>query len=544
MKVVDAMAAILKREGVEVIFGYPRNPILEAAAKLDIRTIIVRQERTGVHMADALGRVTSGESIGVVTMQVGPGVENAFGGVAQAFADSVPLVVLPGGSDREVANTRPNFSALLNYQHVTKWIEQPSVATAVPNALRRAFTQVRNGRPGPALIEVPRDIYNEELPEPLSYTKTARLRVVPDRGDVAKVAAALVSAKRPVIHAGQGIHYAKAWPQLQAVAELLGAPVLTSLAGKSAFDETHPLALGCGGLSFSKQLHHFLNNADLIFGVGCSFATTDFAVDMPTGKRFIHATLDPVDLNKDIAAELGLLGDAALTLELLKEELQDRLRSQPADRLGAAGEIKRIKDEWLAEWMPLLTSNAVPLSPYRIVWDLMHTVDRDNAIITHDSGNPRNQLAAFWEARLPLSYLGWGKSTQLGYGLGLALGAKVARPDKLCINVWGDAAIGMTGMDLETAVRARLPILSILFNNQTLATEHTGLKIATEKYRATDIGGDYTAFARSLGAWAERVTEPQAIVPAIRRAIEKTMDGVPALIEFMTERSTKRSFYR
>lgn len=545
MRVADAIAEILKREGVDVIFGYPRNPILEAAAKIDIRPIIVRQERTGVHMADALSRVTSGEKVGVVTMQVGPGVENAFGGVAQAFADSVPLLVLPGGADREIANTRPNFSALLNYQHVTKWIEQPSLASTVPNALRRAFTQARNGRPGPTLIEVPRDIYAEDIPEPLSYTKTARLRTAPDRSDVAKVAAALVAAKRPIIYAGQGIHYAKAWPQLQAVAELLGAPVFTSLAGKSAFDESHPLALGCGGLSFSKQLHHFLTNADLIFGVGCSFATTDFGTAMPQGKRIIHATLDPVDLNKDVAAELGLVGDAALTLDLLKEELQDRLKSQAADRFTATSvEVKRIKDEWLAEWMPFLTSDAVPLSPYRIVYDLMQTVDRDNCIITHDSGNPRNQLTPFWETRKPLSYLGWGKSTQLGYGLGLAMGAKVACPEKLCINVWGDAAIGMTGMDIETAVRQRLPILSILFNNQTLATEHQGLKVATEKYRATDIGGDYTAFARSLGAWAERVTEPQAVAPTIRRAIEKTLEGVPALIEFITERSTKRSHYR
>jgi len=175
---------------------------------------------------------------------------------------------------------------------------------------------------------------------------------------------------------------------------------------------------------------------------------------------------------------------------------------------------------------------------------LLQAVDRDNAIITHDSGNPRNQLIPFWDARKPLSYIGLGKSTQLGYGLGLAMGAKIANPDKLCINVWGDAAIGMTGMDLETAVRERIPILSILFNNQTLATEHVGLKVATEKYGATNVTGDYTAFARSLGAWAERVSEAKLVGPTIRRAIDKTRDGTPALIEFMTERSTKRSIYK
>src|SRR5262245_44274277 len=202
MKVVDAMAEILKREGVEVIFGYPRNPILEAAAKRDIRPIIVRQERTGVHMADALSRITSGERIGVFTMQTGPGVENSFGGVAQAFSDSVPLVVLPSGAQRELSNTPPNFSALLNFRHVTKWIEQPSLPAMIPAAMRRAFSQAKNGRPGPALVEIPRDLYTIEVPDDIAYEKTTRHRVGPDPVDVGRAAAALANAQRPVIYAG------------------------------------------------------------------------------------------------------------------------------------------------------------------------------------------------------------------------------------------------------------------------------------------------------------------------------------------------------
>jgi len=545
MKVVDAMAEVLKREGVDVIFGYPRNPILEAAAKRDIRPVIVRQERTGVHMADALSRVTSGERIGVFTMQVGPGVENSFGGVAQAFSDSVPLIVLPSGAQRELSNTPPNFSALLNFRHVTKWIEQPSLPTMIPAAMRRAFSQAKNGRPAPTLVEIPRDLYTMEIPDDFDYETTTRHRVGPDPVDVARVAEALCAAQRPVIYAGQGIHYAKAWPQLKAFAELLGAPVFTSLAGKSAFDESHPLALGAGGLSFSKQLHHFLSNADVIFGIGCSFSTTDFGTAMPAGKRIIHATLDPADLNKNVAAHLAVLGDAALILDGLIAEVGERLRGREQEHMPrVAAEVKRLKEEWLAEWMPVLTSDAAPLSPYRVIWDLLHTVDVDNTIITHDSGNPRNQIVPFWECRQPLSYLGWGKSTQLGYGLGLALGAKFAKPDKLCINVWGDAAIGFTGMDLETAVRERLPILSILFNNETMATEHQAMAVATEKYRTTDITGDYAAFARALGAWSQRVTQPREVVPAIRAGIAQTQEGKPALIEFMTERSSKRSHYR
>ena len=125
-----------------------------------------------------------------------------------------------------------------------------------------------------------------------------------------------------------------------------------------------------------------------------------------------------------------------------------------------SAEIQAQYEPWLAEWMPKLSSNDAPLNPYRVLWDLQHTVDRDNTIITHDAGSPRDQLSPFWRSTTPLSYLGWGKTTQLGYGLGLAMGAKLAAPDKLCINVWGDAAIGFTGMDFETAVRERIPILS------------------------------------------------------------------------------------
>src|SRR3989475_1809095 len=187
--------------------------------------------------------------------------------------------------------------------------------------------------------------------------------------------------------------------------------------------------------------------------------------------------------------------------------------------------------------MPRLTAKTTPLSPYRVIYDLLHTVDVPNTIITHDAGSPRDQISPFWEPIASLGYLGWGKTTQLGYGLGLAMGAKLAQPDKLCINVWGDAAIGMTGMDFETAVRERIPILSILFNNFSMAIELPVMPVSTERYRSTDISGDYADFARALGGYGERVTEPEQIVPAIRRGIEKTREGTPALLEFITEKA-------
>ncbi|HLJ61063.1 MAG TPA: thiamine pyrophosphate-requiring protein [bacterium] len=545
MNVATAVAEILKREGVTFLIGYPVNPIIEAAAVADIRTIIIRQERTGLHMADAVSRLSSGQTIGVFAMQHGPGAENSFGGVAQAYGDSVPIVVLPAGYPRRLTNVPPNFNSALNYRHVTKWSEQVLLAREAPAAMRRAFTQVRTGRPRPVLVEFPTDVLVEEIPEPLTYRAVTGVRTGPDPQAVEAVADVLVGAARPVVYAGQGVHYARAWAVLRELAEWLGAPVTTSLQGKSAFPETHPLSLGSGGRSVPQPVHEFLQRADVIFGIGCSFATTNYAVPMPPGKVLIHATLDPADLNKDVPADHVLLGDAGLTLDAVLAAVKERVRTPRREQAAkTAAEITAVRGPWLERWMPKLTSGEVPLSPYRVIWDLLHTVDVPNTIITHDAGSPRDQLSPFWVTEAPLSYIGWGKTTQLGYGLGLAMGAKLAQPEKLCINVWGDAAIGFTGMDFETAARERIPILSVLFNNFSMAIELPIMQVATAKYRSTDISGNYAALAQALGGHGERVTEPSQIVPAIQRAVRKTQEGTPALLEFITAKEIEYSIFK
>ena len=545
MRVAAAVAEILKREGVEFLIGYPVNPIIEAAAEADIRTIIVRQERTGLHMADAVSRMSSGRRIGVFAMQHGPGTENSFGGVAQAYGDSSPIVVLPAGYPRRLINLPPNFNAALNYRHVTKWIEQVILPETAPAAMRRAFTQVRMGRPRPVMVEFPADVFGEEVAEPLAYRPVAAARPGPDPEAVEQAAAVLAAAARPVIYAGQGVHYARAWGTLRALAEWLGAPVTTSLQGKSAFPESHPLSLGSGGRSIPKPVHDFLARSDLILGVGSSFATTNYAVPMPPGKTIVHVTLDAADVNKDVPADHVLLGDADLVLRALLAAVQERVKAPRREQAArAAEEIAAGRSAWLEAWKPKLTSNAVPLSPYRVIWDLLHTVDVPNTVITHDAGSPRDQLSPFWKAETPLSYVGWGKTTQLGYGLGLMMGAKLVAPEKLCINVWGDAAIGFTGMDFETAVRERIPILSVLMNNEAMAIEIPGMPVSTRKYRSTDISGNYAKLAQALGGHGERVADPAEIVPAIRRAVRKTQDGTPALLEFMTEKSYEYSIYK
>ncbi len=545
MKVANAIAEILKREGVDFIIGYPVNPIIEAAAEADIRTIIVRQERIGLHMADAVSRLSSGDKIGVFVMQHGPGTENAFGGVAQAYSESIPILIIPAGYSRRLAHVFPNFSSMLNFQQVTKSCEPLTMGKAVPEVMRRAFAQLRNGRPGPCLVEIPLDVFADDVKEPLDYVPSFRSRYAPDPAAIETAAEILSTASSPVIYAGQGVHFASAWDELRELAERLNAPVTTSLEGKSAFPENHPLALGSGGRAIPKPVHQFLDQADVIFGIGCSFGITAFGLYMPRYKATIlHSTVDPADIGRAIRADHALVGDAKLTLQALLKELETHDLGQAQQRGSViADEIRHCKEAWIEDWKPKLTSDETPLSPYRVIWDLMQTVDRERTIITHDAGSPRDQLSPFWESLRPLSYIGWGKTTQLGYGLGLAMGAKLVHPDRLCINVWGDAAIGFTGMDFETAVRERLPILSILFNNFSMAIEIPIMKTATEKYGSTNISGNYADMAKAFGGYGERVSEPSEIVPAIRRGIEATEKGTPALLEFLTSKEQRISTF-
>jgi acetolactate synthase-1/2/3 large subunit len=406
--------------------------------------------------------------------------------------------------------------------------------------MRRAFTRLRSGRGGPSLVEIPADMWGDELPGELHYTPVKSVRFGPDPEDVERAAAILAGAKCPVIYAGTGIHWAKAWPQLRTLAELLGAPVTTSLGGKSSFPEDHPLALGSGGLAIPKTVRHFLDKADVIFGIGCSFTETNFGVAMPKGRTVIHATLDPNHLNKDVVSSIGLVGDAGLTLNALIGELSQTIKSN-RDIAAVVREITEVRAEWMAQWQPLLNSNEAPISPYRVIWELMAGTDPNETIITHDAGSPRDQISPFWVSTEPMSYIGWGKTTQLGMGLGLAMGAKLVHPEKTCINFWGDAAIGFTGMDFETAVRERIPILSCLMNNFSMAIELKVMPISTEKYRSTDISGNYAKMAEAFGGYGERVTDPGQIKAAIQRGIEQTKAGKPALLEFITAKETRVS---
>jgi acetolactate synthase-1/2/3 large subunit len=532
---VTAIAQILRQEGVDFIGCVPYQPLLEAAAIAGIRPMIFRQEGTGIHMVDGYSRVTNGRKIGVFMMQNGPGAENGFGGVAQAYAESVPILLLPAGMARHRRGVHPNFYPTRSYETITKWCEEINLVERIPDLMRRAFGKLRSGRPGPVLLEIPQDVAVGELRAAFDYTPPPRLRQAADPEAVEQAARALLAAEHPILHAGQGVLYAEASDELVQLAEFLQAPVMTTLPGKSAFPEHHPLAVGAGGPSTTLGVHRFLTRADLVCGIGCSFTQTNFAVPIPSGKRIIHLTNDDDAINKDMRCDVPVLGDAKLALRQLVTALHAQAGGPRAVNTALHNEIRATKAEWLAQWMPRLTATSKPINPYRVVWDLMHTVDLDRTIVTHESGSAREYMVPFWEARQPRSFLGWGKSTQLGYSLGLAMGAKYAAPEKLAINVMGDMAFSTVGLDIETAVRCNIPILTIVLNNSLMAIyDNSRFPVALEKYGVKQLSGQFSEVAQAMGAYSEKITEPQDIVPALKRGIAAVEGGKATVLEFIT----------
>jgi len=538
------IAEILRREGTEFLSCYPRNPLIEACAALDICPILCRQERVGVGLADGYTRIKCGKRNGVFAAQAGPGIENAFPGVAQAFSENVPLLMIPGGLPLARQYVRPVFRAADVYRPVTKWSALAHSVQELPDLMRRAYHAMRSGKGGPVLIEVPAEVWEAEYAGELDYAPVPVQRAAPDPDAVKTAVRMLLAAKHPLLLAGQGVLYAQASDRLAALAELIPAPVLTTNPGKSAIPETHPLALGASTRSRPKMVTEFMAKADLVLAVGSSLTRTPFGPSVPAGKTIIHATNDAADINKEYRVDHAVIGDAALVLDAIIAEVDRQKGAGGSNALASLKEeVAAAKKAWLAEWDKHLNSEEVPINQYRVIRDLMRSVDRDNVIITHDSGGPREQLLPFWETTAPGSYMGWGKSTQLGYGLGITMGAKLAAPEKLCINIMGDASIGMTGMDIETAARNRIAILTIVFNNGVMAAERDVLELSTKKYGALTIGGNYTKVAEGLNVAAMRIAKPGDIVPAIKDAVRVTETGAPFLLEILVKEGYDFSRY-
>lgn len=546
MKVIDAVARILRVEGVTWTGCFPSNELIESVAKVGINPIMFRQERGAAMAVDGFSRMKNREEFGVLITQGGPGSENTMGGLAQAYADNVPILYLPGGPPVASRSVQPNFSPARTYESVSVFSEvifQPSQVTAV---MRRAFHALRNGRPGPVIVEIPQDIGAMEIDEDIlaSYSPPKRHRFAPDQADVVQAVKLLASAKKPVIWSGMGVLLSGATKELQEFAELMEIPVYCTMPGKSGFDQRHPLSLGSGSAATSKEAWEWLQESDVLLGVGSSLTRTGYGQPIPDGKLMIHNTETISDLNKDFSVDVGLVGDAKLTLQNLISEAKRQLgEGGKRGTTGVAQQIADIHKEWMNEWVALLSSDEVPISAYRVIGELERGLDKENSVVTHDAGAPRDMIMPFYTATVPHSYVGWGKTTHLGYGIPLMTGVKLACPDKFCLNFMGDGAFGMSGLDIETSVRAGAPITTVVLNNGGMATYPGGYPTAKESFGTTHMTGDYAKIAEGLGAVGITVTEPGEIASAISEARRLNADGKTVLIDVHTSLDRKVSTF-
>ncbi|MGN8111706.1 thiamine pyrophosphate-requiring protein [Paraburkholderia sp. 22098] len=539
----QTVAAILKQQGMKHIIGFPSSGLFDAAAELDIPPVIARTPRVAVNIAEGHARTTATDDLTVVTVQYGPGAEAAFAGVAQAWNDRAPVLFLPTGYPRGSEAVAPNFEARRNFTHITKWCESVVRPEDLPQLLHSAISRVRNGPPAPVLLELPVDLLEQECGTSASNRPLVRrARPQADAAEIDEIVQALLAARHPVILAGQGVLNAHATTELTEFAELTRIPVMTTPNAKSAMSERHPLALGTAGRARPATVDRFIERADVILALGSSLTRSYYIRPVPANKRVLQVSIDPDDLGKDYPIALGVVGDCRSVLR----QLLARVREEPAawaERARNDGdlthEIATCRRQFMDDWMPLLNAGGSPISPYRVVWEIMEALEREKVIVTHDAGNPRDQFSPFYDVTEPRGYLGWGKTTQLGSSLGFAMGAKLARPDATVAAIMGESAFGMVGLDFETAVRCKLPVLAIVLRNHVLGGYAASMPVATKKYQANRVSGEYAPIAEALGGHGECVIDPEDLSAALRRCVATVRDGRAALLEVVTHEESR-----
>jgi thiamine pyrophosphate-dependent acetolactate synthase large subunit-like protein len=538
IKAADGLAQILKAEGATWVSTFPTCGVNNALGDAGIRLLMMRDERYTVALADAFSRVTGGKRIGVCTTMGGVhagGLQMAYGAVAQAFEDSSPVLCITDGVPIG-ASGKSHYEMTLGFKAVTKWIGHIDQPQRVPEFMRRAFTYLRTGRLGPVLLTLPREMCALEYDEDeYPYTPVKGWKSVPDPDDVKAAARALLAADNPLLYVGEGIYYGDATDELLQFAELAQVPVMTTLKGKGAFPENHPLSVGVRG----DLATYFLRKCDLVFAVGSNLHAGPFSQTIPDArdKTIIQCMADELDINLEYRVDHALIGDAKFALQALIRELSTRTGGGVRKNEELVNEIRINKERFIAKYRPLLESNEVPINPYRVYGDLAKTIDLDNSFVTHDSGNTRDQTSTIYEARIPRGFMGWGKVTSLGFGLAAAMAAKLAHPERQCVNITGDAGVGYMLGNFEALVRNDIGVTTIHINNGGFGGYGPGFwgkGHSPYTYEVSDHSvADMSRAVAAMGYYSEDINEPSEIIPALKRAFEENARSRPAYLEVL-----------
>ncbi len=556
----EIVVEYLLREGIPYVFGIPGHGCLGLTDAFrrhpEIKVIQVRQEMSGVHMADAYYRVT-GKPL-VVFTSIGPGAINTAIGLASAYVDSIPVLVITGdthvhmrgkGVLQEIERSRDSDLPRV-LEPIVKRSWQVSKVEQLPSVMKRAFNVMMTGRRGPVHIDLPMDVQCDsidvDIPDPEEHKPMGRIK-----GDPQKIEDAtelILKAKRPVILVGGGVMASEAFSELKEFAELIGAAVLTTMMGKSAFPEDHPLYAWHTGSKGTICGLKLSSTADVLIAIGCRFAdeTTSsykhgvsFAIP-PT--KLIQIDIDPSEIGKNYPVEVGIVGDAKSVLQDLIALLKGKGAQKNYENSAYFKEIQTLKKEWFAFLHKFKDDSKVPVMISTVLQEVRKALDR-NAIVITSSGNIQAQMLQEFPFYEPKTCITAGGFSTMGYTLPATIGAKLAAPDRQVVGMVGDGDFMMTMQELATAVQYQIPILIILVNNMgwvaisdlqraVYGEDHA---YATEFYDKNGkiYSPDFKAIAEGFGCYAEKISKCEEIQPAIKRALDSDK---PAVIEVIVNR--------
>lgn len=533
----QAVLESLKREGVDVVFGLPGGvllPLYDAIYQSDIRHILVRHEQGAAHMADGYARATG--KVGVCIATSGPGATNLVTGIANAYMDSVPMVAITGQVNTFLIGKDAFQEADITgiTLPITKHNYLLRSAKDITRVFREAFYIARSGRPGPVLIDLPRDVTVESveftwpevnLPGYHPSTKVHEMQIK-------KAAKALMEAERPVIYVGGGVRYAEAHKELFELATKINAPVTTTLMGIGCFPEDHPLSLGMLGMHGTKYANYSIQESDLLLAVGARFD------DRVTGKtssfaphaRIIHIDVDPAEIGKNVRVDIPVVGDAKNALTALLKEVQPKPRSAWNEKTA------QWKQDHPLKYIPDMNI----IKPQFVIEKLCELAP--DAIITTEVGQNQMWAAQFFVHKDPHKFISSGGLGTMGYGFPAAIGAKVGSPDSDVIDIAGDGSFLMNSQELATAVVNDIPVKVAILNNGCLGMVRQWQELFFEKrYSATILGRtspDFVKLAEAYGAVGLRATRPQEVEPVIRAALATDR---PVIMDFIVNPAEKVS---
>ena len=536
INVATGVARILKQEGVEWVSTFPVCHVNNALGQEGIPMVMMRDDRYAVALADAFSRINAGSKNGVCTFQGGvnaAGLQVAYAGMAQAYEDGSPVLCITDGVPIG-ASENSQFDVTSSLKSVSKWYGYVDKPERLPEFMRRAFTMLRTGRPGPVVLAIPDagGLYDETA-DP--YLPVKGWKSAPNPEDVARAIELLLSAQKPLIYAGEGVIYAGASAELTSFAELANTPVISTLKAKGAFPENNPLFVGVRG----DQVDEYLAKSDLILAIGSSLSPGRFSHGIPdaANKTIIHCTVDELHVNKTYATAVALIGDARFALQALEKELSDKTSGNGRAPGSVAAEVTSSRDSAMVQYREAMASTDTPINPYRVYAGLMDVLDPLNSFVTHESGNTRDQLSTVYDTLVPRGFLGWGNVSSLGFSLAATIAAKISFPQKHCVAVTGEAGLGYMMGNLEVPLRQKLGITVAHVSNGGFAGYGPGFwGDGHDPFTHKVLGNDEVDMSQVIGALGyhtERVTEPSEVGPALKRAMAANDANQPAYIEFI-----------